>query len=361
MMSEPTTVELVSGAWTARIIFPICILICISFIKTDLKNKSIPEDQYQIWLDRLSLLTMLCCTFQMLVNFLHKTPWICQYNFRFIILFWGSAQCIIPLYQTVRLQSIFSAKRVHNKYGYNKCVFIIVYTIIFVNIAVLLAVFWSILDVKDHGVFGCEYNSRRRLKAYNISTSLIVYWFIFGFGIMHLGVLSLYVIKILQIKRKIRGKSSSNDQSITNKVNFFLSKIVTLTLLYYLKAMMALSVYYVFSIIMPFAASPVLTIAIGVDMTLSVYLVYLMIERNNYDYTRFVKCFRLRNLCCCLHTNWHLKGTAASASEMDDVVQIDTQPPRDRKGTETTKDNEVELELKEYQDASVMTQTVIEV
>ena len=194
-------------AWLTRILTLLSIIICIYIIKIDLKSKQIQQREQPAiatsynskWLNFWSLTTMILFTIQLFMNLLLKIPFLCEYSFRFISLFWSLAQCTILMYMVNRLQFSFSTQQIHNKYGYNKCTFYILYFFISIAILYTLSIEWMAFDVITLSHYnGCDviFKGTTYLNITRILYSILV--------ILHIIVLWMYIWKIFQFRCKTK-------------------------------------------------------------------------------------------------------------------------------------------------------------
>ena len=135
----------------------------------------------------------------------------------------------------------------------------------------------------------------------------------------------LYVIKICQLSKQ----SSVQDERVMERIKFFLRKIILLTLLYFLSAVLMAVLVSVIVFIDFYDTILGLMVIIG-NILSTIYLVYLMLEHNNEDYIKFLnKCKIIKSiLCCCRSVEIQSDSgrvTISSRTETDTVGVNDSE------------------------------------
>ena len=142
----------------------------------------------------------------------------------------------------------------------------------------------------------------------------------------------LYVIKICQIQR--RSLQEDKDQEIMDRVNYFLRKIVILTLMYFFLGFVTLLILSLQS-----ASIPGL-IAIVIDILVTCYSLRLMIESNDEEYIEFIHKFNIRYLCCCLFVN--ITSELNGEDSNKPVINVTVSPPMSPRDDEDKMDGDSE-------------------
>lgn len=294
----------IADAWITRIVAPIAIFISLWNIRKEIKSKqSQQQNQPEIahshnarWLNFWSLLTMILFTLQIFMNFVLKIPYLCLGTSYMIAIFWSLAQCAILMYMINRLQFSFSMEMVHNKHGYHKYTFYILYFIIIGHMIYVIARLWAPIIVIDLKANGCDI-------AFKAEEYIIMAYYLFAMLLfVHFLVLFMYIIKIIQI----RFKFENMDYRVRKRLNFVLRKILILSLLYHAVqsfCLLAINLFWENNGISDY--TPLISAMIMIwTSVFNTYLVFLMIERNNDQYEKFVERFKMKHLCCCLWWNF---------------------------------------------------------
>ena len=196
------------------------------------------------------------------------------------LLFWFLIQIFFTFYQMARLKYCFSTRN-SAKYGYSNGLFIILtlYGII-ITIYSIFIVFY----IKDASKpFGLLCITRH----YKYSQEMVAIWSGL-FYIWDWTVLLLYVIKLCQFQRM-----RHQMDIVHKKVFFILQKILLLTIIYEISGMIAL-------FISGFTRTDVLSnICLTVSVSISSFIIFLMIEHNNDHYIKMVNILNSCCLCCC--------------------------------------------------------------
>lgn len=339
-----TDMDMIYGSWATWILIPISIIISLTIIKKELRNrkqtqdqqKLVQQDSYQKWLNISSLTAMILFTMQLIINLINKIPVICQYSYVIIVTFWCLAHCTLALYQTIRLQAIFSSERIHSTFGYSIYTFYIIYGVIFISMVYAIYAQAVSYDYDDYGVYGCGIIFASSDTFENTVPISILLLFT-----LHCGVLMLYVIKICQISKQ----SSVQDERVMERIKFFLRKIILLTLLYFLSAVFMV-VLVSFIIFIDFYDTILGLMVIIGNILFTIYLVYLMLEHNNKDYIKFInKCKIFKCiLCCCRNQEIQSETGRVTISSRTDLE------------TDTVRVNSEEME-KETKEISLNTMT----
>lgn len=105
--------------WTARILCPIVISFQMWLLRRIWNKRQIEieretSDTYHVWLDRLSLASVIMFTISICVHFVSTFSSICEYISFIYPLTWGYGMILISLYQIIRLQLCFSVNFLYN-------------------------------------------------------------------------------------------------------------------------------------------------------------------------------------------------------------------------------------------------------
>ena len=283
--------------WSVFAIYIISFVIsALIFTKEISKRKNdiiIANDPYPKWLNLWSTISFLLY----LLIFLITIPRLFVLNTNSIFNIVGASITLFPLfgggvfvtmYQITRLKYCFSSHSAHFiQYGYNKYVFIILYFIgillIISNVVLVIYVTCSIRII-DYEAYVDTSPTKDIILVCHTFAQLLVY------HIWNIIVLILFLYKMCHIKYLTK----RNEQHLNKRINFILTKITTLSVLFQFKELLL--------DVMPFIVSQAIDpnkdrdqmiqfMIWGVDTLLSVIFMYLMIQHNNKEYMMII--------CCC--------------------------------------------------------------
>eukprot|EP01084_Bolivina_argentea_P177212 306495_1 len=262
---------------------------------------------------------------------------------------WMLLKYLLTLYQISRLQMCFSSQQVHSKkYGYSKCCFVVLYIV-----PILLLSQLALLHTFGNSEVHYDEIYEVCIVTADKNGASISFLFTLLYLIWDWTVLWLYIYKIVQFHRKTTTKETNNNNNNNNndvifkRIHFILKKITILTILY--EAIGIPLIVTVFTLIANNTLGLVLIdITWCLDIMMSSFLMYLMLEHNDQTYLRFIKfvCF-----CCpCLiqdgndgnDSNAETKTTATNKTESD-IYE--------------TRDHSIQMDKIVYVDESVATVT----
>ena len=343
--------EFIVSQWIIRIWYPICSVFIALLIRNDLSKRKndirIDNDPYPKWLNLWSFLALLSYFISTITWFLTTFQFTCYYAVVAIFALYSMGPIFLTMFQITRLQYCFYSGQVHSvKYGYPKCLFIILYcigSILLIVSSMPIFMFYSktsndmmtkyescnALNMKDYMTGFAEYVSISSL-------SITIY---FGWDIV---VLCLFIFKVCQIKSKFKEQEDRNN--IYRRIRFILQKITILTVLFEIKHFMKGGLDLMTHFDVKYALI-VDSVYYGADHAISTILIYLMIERNNDQYIEFMKIF-----CC---------GKCVDYPN-EDNAQPRTPHVRNREITDLkTSEETVNIEARQYEHESEITTTII--
>eukprot|EP01084_Bolivina_argentea_P048164 88752_1 len=239
------------------------------------KNTNIYQKMLNIWSMITMILTVGNCIGwligaipSMICGFSYTFGTTCFFNTRFPLLF----------YQISRLQYCFVHLK-NTKYGYPKWIFYILY-----SWCTCIAVYSTIFSWFSVSFKRSKYLCLLQFTQY---FNIIVKTALPAFYLADWTVLSLYIIKSIQLKRLIDLKN--------NDINIVLHKILFLTI--WLELM--IGIIGIMSLLPQFETYS--WTFIYLDPCLQCLAVYLMIEHNNDSYVKIVSILYQLKICCCCH------------------------------------------------------------
>eukprot|EP01084_Bolivina_argentea_P287734 493729_1 len=274
------------GAYLFAFLITICILgfECKKRLNTEeIRGKSGKTNQLQNILNVFSLLTLIFSILHALFLILSYIPRTCLYSIQF------GSYCVIvyrvflSIYQIVRLQILFQQKT--NVSGYPKLLFIILYICGAIFLLSGLITFLGLKVIK-HG-YACSFYPMQWYSNWILYTVAAYY-------VWDMTVLTLYIIKIIQIKSKLKQlKSQKNGQKdIMFRLGFVLNKVITLTVIYEIQALISATVN-VFMDHNQYLLGGIRQIILSFDPIMVSVCLYLMIETNNKEYVKMCSMFSI--------------------------------------------------------------------
>ena len=261
------------------------------------KLNNIPPNRFKTWLNIWSMHAMLTVIVVLFISPLHAIYTICKYVNTISIYTWLLSKVSITFYQIARLQYCFSVHQIHSKkYGYSKCIFIILYTMGF--ILILLSTYMAIY-LLTFATWSVKYNICI-VKIDDIH-QLISVISILVYCLWDWSVLILYIIKIIQFYCK---KSNDVTEQVLIRIKFILQRIFVLMLIVGISGSFSIfsnnysnnqkDVHVVWDVIA--RLMPI------IDSVLSISIIYLMIEHNTKEYIKFIKILNTFKLCICCNS-----------------------------------------------------------
>ena len=290
--------------WFTRVVFGVGFVLMIILMKRELTKRKIKQTEntsniYTVWLNRFTVLTMAICASSLLFGIINKIPIICEYTYALPSMCWGLAPATITMYQIVRLQYVFSANQVHSKkYGYSKYIFIVLYIYGVLLMLSLITAVWFAFNVEANGKYGCSVQSTEY-------ATIILGIYSIGYLIWDLTVLFMYILKFCQSRRRFVNTTSPDNHTIFKKINFILTKILILTLIYEIKGISSV-------FIIQFTSNTIINVVvIMTDEFVIALAIYLMGEQNNDEYIMF------HDVICC---NCNFGQNMPDISELERVA-----------------------------------------
>eukprot|EP01084_Bolivina_argentea_P262560 444052_1 len=264
------------------LILCICIL-CVDTVQIHIKNIPI-DNTYQKWLKRLSVLCMLSCIIRLIFLVSFEIPTICKYfNPKFSPISHTTIKIIFGFYQICRLHYCF------NK-DYRKCIFIILY----LN-GCLLIILSYVTNLSNMRIIANPQTNQCVAKFDDSLSGIYTSWYY----IWSIIVIVMFAVKLKQIQKQ----SVINDwnKRITHKkVNLLLHKILILTIFSETITIICF-VFFTIALRLSNEIYEQLVIAIfsAVDISLTCFIMFLMVERNRNIYKTLITFIADIHLCCC--------------------------------------------------------------
>ena len=218
--------------------------------------------------------------------FLNTISFACKYSYGLHEGFWIASLCLMTMFQICQLQSILSEPRVYStRYGYQNWLYYFIYI---VGVLIMLYYFstcWFSLKYEIIDNHGCK-----------IMIEPDKYWF-YQFPVILMYIMyDIYGLLLIIFKRYQYENEETcfqlQDGQLYKKIVFLLTKIFALSVIFELMSLLTFIID-----IIPTTTGQLIFyhIITCVYHVFAVFFVYIMIERNNEDYMKFVeKC-----VCCC--------------------------------------------------------------
>lgn len=350
--------------WIRRVSFVIAFCLSSYVLKKELFNRrrekssavSSNSNIYQKLLNLWSLLTMILMLFIPFLFLIGTLPSnICEYVWRLGNISWLSSRITLTFYQISRLQYCFLDKQIHSKkYGYPQCLFYLLY-LIGIICGLYTCLFWWFIpnDTYDINKQVCIREYSDFYSIYLVTSSLVY----FGWDWL---VLSLYIIKIIQIKNKKTSSNDKNNTIVTKRIAIILHKIVLLTIIYEITGM--LEIIFITIIDESTIIGSILKIPIYLDPVIISAVMYLMIERNHQQYLKVLNIMYKSKICCCF--NCLMIESINTIDEQNTAANIQEENNKNEKNichTKESKENSIQLQQKKYIDLSEQTITVVNI
>ena len=314
----------VAAAWTRWVLYPICILVSVQMMRREVQQTERNHVGYHRWLDKFALSAMLFYTLHLCVVLLNKIQTICTYSYLFSSTFLHLGHNTVLLYQTVRLEHCFSSQRVHSDFGYSRFTFAVMYVVIAIMDCACFCLF-LVWTVHDHAEFGCEVLTNG--DVYVLLSGSLGGLLIAMFAL----VTMLSLIKLQQVKTRHRASSGADKKEVVfQKINEIIVKISSLLLLFVLKGTVLGGVVVPLKYMNFVYHDSIVSVLNAADQLTSIYLVSLMVERNDEKYLEL-----LSALCCCINVTEDNKkrvlsrmiSKASNRTSVPPVVDADVATP----------------------------------
>ena len=315
---------MITPHWYAWLLVGIAVIILLPYSRivwTDVrKMKTIsqgePKNKYLKRLRYISMVAMLCCGLFYIVAIvmvLHCNPTTatltntCYYYIKIFITF----------YQLSRLQYCFSSEQVHStKYGYSKSAFNCLYLMGIVLCGLTFASFVQALARKDNQLldinYTCAFSSDDMIGVWMLIPGLVF------FGAWDWTIILLYVRKCYQFRDKNRFNSDENmDNHVFLRIKFILSKILLLTILLEIYALLAIVGYQMMFIVQAEELAFINSLFFVFDGLVSTYLISMMLSHNDDKYMRFIEFMNGLRVCCCFKWFINVALTYSAANDME--------------------------------------------
>eukprot|EP01084_Bolivina_argentea_P309689 535732_1 len=287
--------------WFSLIGHAIVTMICLCLCKKNRNKAKQPDtnhirNKYQLRLNILSSATFIPIICYPIANSIKHIPFICQFGSQIALSCGISSRAMITIYQIARLEYTFLNSQIHSTYGYPYWVFILLYLYGIACSFQVWIVVWFVFSVKLTASNYC----------FSTITSFGVNWFLFGALLYYpwdLIVLLLYIVKICAIKRrKYSNEHNDTDRSIIKRINYILTKIIILTILYELFSFIIQVMVVFINHNSSTALLMIRELMFMSDAICSGIVIFLMIEHNNEHYLNLLQMLNKLQLCCCFDT-----------------------------------------------------------
>lgn len=256
-------------------------------------------NKHKTWLHRWSILAMISTALTLQIHSLERFPSICKYADVLSLSCFVFGKCCATLHRVSRLQYYFRINRAishsNKKEGFKKRVFIIencngVFSTLLLMYTIIDLLFfaeWEYLDsyngcyARDTGYFHEKF--RRN--------------FVYPFAVINY-VLWDWMVLVKIIKFYIAQKKQNMD--INESISFKLYKIAFSTLIMELSSVIAfIGTNLYIRDIDNYNLMMVVTVFTILDIVVSVYMVFLMIDHNHNEYVKFITVLNNFGLFCC--------------------------------------------------------------
>ena len=280
-----------SGAYVLAAIVSSSIFIieCIQRrrIRNDPTLKRLYSTITNISLSFYSLFALFCCPMVTICRLITAIPtsvtcsWVMWSG---LGTFWCFIQVFLTFYQMARLKYCFSSKK-SSEYGYPNWLFVIltIYGIIIISWAI-----WGNFHPK-YKITDAERNDNICKSVYTKYYNLMAGGFGVLFYIWDWFILGLYIKRIVQFQR-MRDKIDIGHK----KVFVILQKISLLTIIYEITGIGVLFIQSMFD-----SMNVITSSIVSLDVIMSSFILFLMIEHNNDYYIKIIKTLNGCHLCCC--------------------------------------------------------------
>ena len=223
---------------------------------------------------------------------------ICKYVTSIRYALWHWNKYLITVYQIARLEYTFSVNQIHStKYGYPNAWFVFLYlngigliiSQLFTSIYFSFFSNWEYIEQIQGCIIEYKYFGGESVPILQFSSFCTVWFFLWDWI-----VLFSYIIKIIQFYRK---RAVDVPDSVLNRIKFILQKILFLTIILEL-SFWGSGASWAFASVLSFQMELIWGI---IDMALTVFIVYLMIDHNNEEYIKLIKFLNSMRIFFCCH------------------------------------------------------------
>ena len=307
-------------ALVAVSLFGSAILVIICVLLLEIKQRYTQNlnehENSKHWMNRISLSILILFGLTAIFCLLNKFEPICFYTYSVLLFAYNTGKLGFRFYEISTVQYCFSGNQYTQKYSYPNYIFCMLYIIGFILIVLLSMASLYAYNVEKAGINGCIF----------VSSGEHEYWLPVMGVLCHIWdwtILSIYIYRLWQLHKDVNpGHQENQNVDDVNiqllKIKFTLFKIVLLTRIYELAALMVTSVF----IMKP--GIFVQRIMMFIDIMTSVMIIYLMIDHNNSKYILFLRVIRKLKcvaICCCC-----CKGVINASIMMYNENNKETQP-----------------------------------
>eukprot|EP01083_Nonionella_stella_P167402 562530_1 len=339
-MHHVTNTELIRTAWWARTFYVVDVVVITKLLWSEYMHRKQSNDH--TWLSTFRMITLISALLLSVVRLCAYTPLICNWTIQFLPLFMMGKNVSLTFYQITRLKRAFSREHLddsqHKKHGYNKYVFIGLYTsgillmvpCCYATAIELFSPSFTSARVEPIPYFGCEWRTGDN-HVFQAYTSITGVWYL----IWDIGVLLMYIKGMVQINKAI---VLNNKTVVYHKIKAILKKMISLTVCYELLSLLSLSL-----VVMDSDSRYTIhgTFLFSLECMVAVFVLYFMAEHNNDKYFKCVHTFAVIFCCCC--TDSKVNKQSETHVEQPDLCEA-SKPKIGRINSDNNTDNNIYTE-----------------
>lgn len=293
--------------WSVRISAGLSIFAALILIKKTIKSWKLDNERllqnnetrnrYFQWLNRLSLLSMICNVFVLITILFSTFPPYCIHTNGAWSQLWSLSKGLLTIFQVIRVQYTLSSKQVHSSFGLSNWLFYVIYAIAIVSILYNLGVSrftFMIKPVGDNDTFCVERLEIYKFVEYQLGAAVVEI-------VLDITIVILFARKVSKVMEKIRDFALRADAGLTIWINIRHSakKLLYLQLILGLCSFTQWIIYgiQIVPIMMQYQYLALNMVHI-IGSLICVIIAYLMNERHDKHYRAIMngKC------CCCCRT-----------------------------------------------------------
>ena len=303
--------------WFKMILYTVVLLVIVFIFKTDIiksKNDKFQREIsiYHRLLYYVAIMCFLMNIFAVLSEIMTQIPYICAQSYPLVLGWMVSVRATITLYQSGRLQYIFSDTQMHSKkYGYPKWIFIVLYSGYILYIIHLWIFVWIMYPARFTEDYHCAFSKTHIGKQWYYVGSVTYY-------LWDLACLFFYIYKICILKKVRFAIPNGGDKKIIKRINYSLNKITVLTLCYEFIGIIS-NIFVMYTEINKHGIIWVIVREI-IKMNEHIsgaWMIYLMIEHNDEEYQKVLRILNKCKLCYCIDDGYEEKEKQNVPQEME--------------------------------------------
>eukprot|EP01084_Bolivina_argentea_P053465 98163_1 len=291
----------------------VCLSFCLFLLVRDCKKRKKQEtdenNTYQKILNIMSLLILIAAPLALFMWLIVQPLYfICGYPSKIGNFCEFNIEIILTFYQIGRLQYVYMDRKNHSgKFGYSKWIFYLLY-----GYGFCLSIYKSTI-----GLIVFNY---KRVNHYCVRNILID---MADFAVLSVRisyytwdflVLCMYVIKTVQMSKKLKSRLPKNRIKIIQGINMTLHKIIFLTILY---EIVGIIVAYFAHYMGAFGS-----LAPRIKAIAGSLITYLLVKHNNDEYLKLLSIAYKSKICCCF--NWLMKDSIQYLNESNEENETET-------------------------------------